>query len=86
MAKIIDYNSSLDRRITTVHEAVETVNKKLTLLIRMLRNTVCPDRSKQQHTTTEVQENEPIEALQAKVDKHVLEVGLDTISHMGKFI
>lgn len=39
-----------------------------------------------QQATTEVQENEPIEALQAKVDKHVGEVGLDTISRMGKFI
>ena len=42
MAKLIDYNSSLDGHISTVHEAVQTVNKKLTLLIRLLRDTVNP--------------------------------------------
>jgi len=38
-----EIHESLDRRITAVQEGVEVVNKKLTMLIRLLRQTLSPD-------------------------------------------
>lgn len=86
MSKIVDYHNSLDGRISMVHEEVHMINKKLTLLIRILRDTVHPEPVKQKPAATEVLENEPIENIQTKVDRHVFEVGMDTISHMGKYV
>lgn len=86
MAKVIDYNNSLEGRITTVHEAVQTVNRKLTLLIRLLRDTVNPAPGTPQPATTVVQENESMAAVQVRMDSHMRQMGLDTISQMDKFI
>ena len=86
MAKIIDYNNSLDSRITTVQEAIQTVNRKLTLLIRLLRDTTNPAPGTPQPATIEMQENDSMAAMQARMDSHVRQMGLDTISQMGKFI
>lgn len=85
LAKIHEIHESLDRRISTVHDAVETVNKKLTLLIRLLRQTLSPDPLVQQNKMKEAQEFQSMQDMQARVDKHVLDVGLDTVSRIGGF-
>lgn len=76
-----ELHAMLDGRISSVGDAVEVVNKKLTLLIRLLRQTLCLDPPQQKATSTNEYD---YQAMQAKVDKHVLEVGLDTVSRMGK--
>jgi hypothetical protein len=85
MAKIIDYNSVLDSKISTVHEAVKTLNRMLTLLIRLLRDSINTAPAAQPATTA-ADQPESLEAMQAKVDRHVREIGLDTIGQMGKYI
>lgn len=86
MAKIVDYNSALDNNISTVHEAIQTLNRKLTLLIRLLRDTINTATPTPKPAPTEEDQPEPIEAIQEKVDRHVREIGLDTIAQMGKYI
>jgi len=74
----------LDFKISAAHEVAETVNKNLTLLIRLLRQTINSNpphhASKQQ---AQPRDTHSLQSIQERVDKHVLEVGLDTISHIG---
>lgn len=86
MGKIINYNNTLEGRINTVHEAVQVVNRKLTLLIQILRDTVNAAPGASQPAKTGAEENETLEAMQARMNTHMRQMGLDTISQMGKFI
>lgn len=40
MAKILDFNNTLDGRITKVQDAIQVVDRKLTLLCRLLKDTI----------------------------------------------
>lgn len=64
---------------------MEIVNKKLTLLIRLLRKTLSPDPLMQEQKMKEAQEFQSMQDMQAKVEKHVLDVGLDIVSRIGGF-
>lgn len=85
-ANFHEIHDSLDRKITTVQEAVEIVNKKLTLLIRLLQQTLSPDPLMQEQKMKEAKEFQSMQDMHAKVDKHVLDVGLDTVSQIGGFL
>ena len=80
-----EIHESLDRRITAVQEGVEIVNKKLTVLIRLLRQTLSPDPLLQDQRMKEAQDFHSMQEVQAKVDKHILDVCLDTASRIGGF-
>jgi len=75
---------ALDKKISAVHEVAETVNKKLTLLIKLLRQTLSPappsSDGKQQEPPKEIHN---YRSLQERVDKDVLEQGLDIASRFG---
>lgn len=76
-----EIHKSLDLKISTVHDKAKTVNKKLTLLIRLLRRILSLDpplQSGQQQAQSKEAQN--YKSLQDRVDKHVIEVGLDTLS------
>lgn len=78
-------HESLERRISAVQEGVEVVNKKVTLLIRFLGQTLSPDPLVQEQRVKEAQNFQSMQELQDKVDKHILDVGLDIASRMGGF-
>lgn len=78
-------HESMDCRITAVQEGVEVINKKLTVLIRLLRQTLSPDPLLEEQRMQEAQDFHSMQELQAKVDKHILDVGLDTTSRIGGF-
>lgn len=90
MAKIIDYNSSLDSKINTVTEAVKTLNRMLMLLIRLLKDSINTAPAAQPATSAANHAAQPatsvankpgsLEEMQAKVDSHVRDIGLDTIT------
>jgi len=90
MAKIIDYNSSLDSKITSVNEAIKTHNRMLRLLIQLLKNSINTSPATQpatssanhaaQPATSAVFQPASLEEMQAKVDSHVRDIGLDTIA------
>jgi len=75
----------MDRRISAIQEGVEIVNKKLTLLIRLLRQTISPDPVVQEQKMKEAQNFHSMQDLQDKMDRHFLDVGLDITSRLGGF-
>lgn len=75
---------ALDDKIAAVHEVAKIVNKNLTLLIKLLRQTLSPDppssAGKQKETPKEIHN---YRSLQERADKHILEQGLDIASRFG---
>jgi len=86
MAKILDYNNSLDNHITKVQDAILIVDRKLTLLIKLLKDTIHRGSGTSQPTTATSQGENSMTAMQARVNTHVEQMGLDTIGQMGKFL
>jgi len=87
MSQIIDYHNALAQRISLLQGEVETITKMLTVLIQILKNVVHPDRRQPQPAQpaqTVVQDNVSLENIQAQVEKHVFEVGMDKVTFMGK--
>lgn len=79
------YQVQMERRLSGLEDGVELINKKLTLLIRLLRQTISPDPLVQEQKMKEAQNFSSMQDIQDKVDRHVLDVGLDITSRMGGF-
>jgi len=86
MAKILDYNNSLDVRITRVQDAIQVVNRKLTLLCRLLKDTINQGSTQTANANASVQDDNILRDMQARADAHATQMGLDTISLLGKHI
>lgn len=86
MAKILDFNNTLDSRITRVQDAINVVDRKLTLLIKLLRDTINQGPSAPQTSNATEQGDNLLNVMQARVNTHVAQMGLDTIGLLGKHI
>lgn len=84
LKRLYEIYETLDLKILAVHEVAETVNKKLTLLIKLLQQTLSLDpllSAGQQQAPPK--EEHSYQFMQARVDKHVLDQGLDIVSRFG---
>ena len=84
MKSLYDIFEALDFKLTAVHDVVDSVSKKLTVVIKLLRQTLSPesrqtDVPKQEHK----EDGHSYQSLQARVDSYVLEQALDTASRFG---
>lgn len=88
MAKILDFNNSLEGRINRAQEAIQVVDRKLTLLCRLLKDTVNqgPCTTQTPKASTLEKDEDILKDMQARVNSHTAQMGLDTISLMGKHI
>lgn len=81
LKSLYEIYEALDLTILAVHDVVESVNKKLTFLIKLLWQMLSPDPSisdgQQQAPPKEIHN---YWSLHERVDKNVLEQGLDTAS------
>lgn len=87
MSQIMDYHNALEQCLTLLQGEVESINKRLTVLIQILRTVVHPDgRHPQpaQTAQTMAQDSVSLEKMQDKVDQHVFEMGMDTVTLMGR--
>jgi len=88
MAKILDFNNSLEGRINRAQEAIQVVDRKLTLLCRLLKDTINqgPGATQTPNASVPEKDEDILKDMQARVKSHVAHMGLDTISLMGKHI